>query len=671
MGVASRLVLHCAAEGAAVALAANCTNQNTNALGGIVTNRLLRGSMAFVVVLSLVSLVAIVTSSDSLSALATNTFVDDDGNIHEANIEYIAAAGVTRGCNPPANTNYCPSGTVTRGQMAAFLVRALELPPTSVDFFVDDSSSIFQSDINRLAASGITLGCNPPANTNFCPNGNVTRGQMAAFLKRGFNLPGTNTDFFVDDSASIFEGDINRLAASGITLGCNPPANTNFCPNQTVKRDQMASFLARALKQGTPPPTTTPPTTVATSAIISQTSFQIFNSGTEAGATPAAPINTPGVVALDTPFSLRFGMSNTGTASLTVAPKLQYRYIGAKLPGPVWSVWTDVTASSERVQAAPTGPLTDGQATTERLAGPLAFVAGKVDEADGSTGSGITLAPDRETEFVFSVKLLAPSSQNDQYEFRLVVSNGAHYNAYGEAPSVNLPYTFANGFDSGTAGAIITPAGSANPNAWSGVIPLLDPGAPRYDGTVSFEGPLSAKFDRMDEDPASYLRVNDFNQGHDLYGRLYFRYAGIPDPDGTRIVDVVGGFENGDSNSHSITLTGAVAAGSAGQITIKAGGAVGPTGAETNLLLATKFAVNTWYRIEWHATTETKLDAGDGHFEVRLYNDAGTLLDGGTITGPLAYTKTEFEDADFGARSQTVVAWIDEVAMSNTGWIGE
>ncbi len=279
--------------------------------------------------------------------------------------------------------------------------------------------------------------------------------------------------------------------------------------------------------------------------------------------------------------------------------------------------------------------------------------------------------PSRETEFVFSIKLLSPSSQNDQYEFRLVVSNGAHYNAYGDLPSVNLPYSFANGFDSGTAGAIITPAGSADPNPWSGVIPLFDPAAPRYDSTFVVDGPLSAKFDRMAEDQASYVRVNDFNQGHDLYGRLYFRYAGTPDPDGTRIVDVVGGFENGDSNSHSITLTGTIAAGSAGQINMKAGGAVGPTGAETNLLLATKLAVDTWYRIEWHATTENELDAGNGHFEVRLYNAAGTLLDSGIITGPSAYTKTEFEDADFGARSQTVVAWIDEVEMSNTGWIGE
>ncbi len=137
------------------------------------------------------------------------------------------------------------------------------------------------------------------------------------------------------------------------------------------------------------------------------------------------------------------------------------------------------------------------------------------------------------------------------------------------------------------------------------------------------------------------------------------------------IVDVVGGYENGDQNSHSITLTGFGAIGSAGRINMKAGGAVGNTGAETNLLMTPVLSVNTWYRIEWHATTETAGDAGNGHFEVRIYSATGTLLDTGIITGPSAYTKTEFEDADFGARSQTVVAWIDEVAMSNQGWIGQ
>ncbi len=53
-------------------------------------------------------------------------------------------------------------------------------PPT----FVDDDASIFQADIERLAAAGITKGCNPPTNDRFCPDSNVTRGQMAAFLHR-------------------------------------------------------------------------------------------------------------------------------------------------------------------------------------------------------------------------------------------------------------------------------------------------------------------------------------------------------------------------------------------------------------------------------------------------------------------------------------------------------
>ncbi|MEN8238257.1 MAG: hypothetical protein ABFR53_03535, partial [Actinomycetota bacterium] len=39
------------------------------------------------------------------------TFIDDDGNIHEGNIEAIAAEGITKGCNPPTNNKYCPSNS--------------------------------------------------------------------------------------------------------------------------------------------------------------------------------------------------------------------------------------------------------------------------------------------------------------------------------------------------------------------------------------------------------------------------------------------------------------------------------------------------------------------------------------------------------------------------------
>ncbi len=70
---------------------------------------------------------------------------------------------------------------------------------------------------------------------------------MAAFLNRALDLPATSEDFFVDDDDSVFEDDINRLAAAGITQGCNPPSNDRYCPDSSVLRDQMASFLVRGL----------------------------------------------------------------------------------------------------------------------------------------------------------------------------------------------------------------------------------------------------------------------------------------------------------------------------------------------------------------------------------------------------------------------------------------
>jgi hypothetical protein len=60
-------------------------------------------------------------------------------------------------------------------------------------------------------------------------------------------VPGATTDLFVDDAGSVFEGDINAIAMAGITLGCNPPTNDRFCPTLDVTREQMASFLVRAL----------------------------------------------------------------------------------------------------------------------------------------------------------------------------------------------------------------------------------------------------------------------------------------------------------------------------------------------------------------------------------------------------------------------------------------
>jgi hypothetical protein len=116
-------------------------------------------------------------------------FSDDNGHLFENDIDAIAAAGITKGCNPPANTRFCPDRDVARGAMAAFLRRALNLPSSSTDYFTDDDNSVFESDINAIAAADITRGCNPPSNSLYCPRRDVSRGAMAAFLKRGLGVP--------------------------------------------------------------------------------------------------------------------------------------------------------------------------------------------------------------------------------------------------------------------------------------------------------------------------------------------------------------------------------------------------------------------------------------------------------------------------------------------------
>lgn len=174
------------------------------------------------------------------------TFRDDDSSVFETDIEWIAAQGITLGCNPPANDRYCPADAVTRGQMAAFLDRAFDLPPTGTDFFTDDDGTPFEASINRVAQAGITFGCKD--GTQFCPDQSITREQMAAFLHRSpLSLDVGEAKAFLDTAASMFSADIEWLASVGITQGCNPPNNDHFCPTAPVTRGQMAAFLRRAL----------------------------------------------------------------------------------------------------------------------------------------------------------------------------------------------------------------------------------------------------------------------------------------------------------------------------------------------------------------------------------------------------------------------------------------
>lgn len=166
-------------------------------------------------------------------------FADICGSAHEADIEWLAAQGLSSGCG---GGNYCPDATVTREQVAGFLAAALELPE-GPDAFTDDDGSPFEAAINAIAAAGISSGC---GDGNFCPTAKVTRAQMATFLTRAFELP-AGPDAFVDDDGSAYEPDINAIAAAGISSGCDAVERL-YCPDTDVTRGQIATFLRRALE---------------------------------------------------------------------------------------------------------------------------------------------------------------------------------------------------------------------------------------------------------------------------------------------------------------------------------------------------------------------------------------------------------------------------------------
>ena len=170
-----------------------------------------------------------------------------EGNINRVAAARITLGCSAPTDNPPWGDLYCPDDPVPRSQMASFLARALDLPAADQDYFVDDEGSVHEDNINRIAAARITVGCNPPSGDRYCPDDPVARSQMASLLARALDLPAADQDYFVDDEGSVHEDNINRVATARITVGCNPPSGDRYCPDDPVPRSQMASFLARAL----------------------------------------------------------------------------------------------------------------------------------------------------------------------------------------------------------------------------------------------------------------------------------------------------------------------------------------------------------------------------------------------------------------------------------------
>lgn len=176
-------------------------------------------------------------------------YVDvDPGSVHARAISCMTSWRVTNGTATGTYAPTAVVTREQMASFVARLLDATHtgLPPASSvpDAFGDDEGSGHEANINRLAAAGIVSGTEPG---RFSPQASVSRAQMATFLVRAAHhalgqplAPGP--DAFGDDGHSVHRANIDAAAGEGIVTGTGPGA---FSPELAVSRAQMAGFLAR------------------------------------------------------------------------------------------------------------------------------------------------------------------------------------------------------------------------------------------------------------------------------------------------------------------------------------------------------------------------------------------------------------------------------------------
>ncbi|HTO77550.1 MAG TPA: S-layer homology domain-containing protein [Thermoanaerobaculia bacterium] len=172
---------------------------------------------------------------------------DAVSSLYSASIAKLIAGGITQGCGAGI---YCPDNTITRAEMSIFLIRAkyglcFTPPPATGTMFTDVAANAFGArQIELLASLGVSTGC---GGGKFCPNDTVTRDQMAVFLLRtllgsGFVPPAATGKFTDVPVSNPFAKWIEELSRRNITGGCG---FNLYCPANSNTRGEMAAFIVR------------------------------------------------------------------------------------------------------------------------------------------------------------------------------------------------------------------------------------------------------------------------------------------------------------------------------------------------------------------------------------------------------------------------------------------
>ena len=167
---------------------------------------------------------------------------------HKDHIETLEKLGVFDGTECGAR-KFCPNDPAKRWAIAVWIVRVIDgqdPQPVAKSRFADvGNREWWMPYVERLYDLGITTGCKRDP-LRYCPHDTVSRAQMASFLVRAFRLQRAPSANFADTRGNIHEENIDALFAAGITVGCKQrPAR--FCPDGPTTRAHMATFLNRGL----------------------------------------------------------------------------------------------------------------------------------------------------------------------------------------------------------------------------------------------------------------------------------------------------------------------------------------------------------------------------------------------------------------------------------------
>ena len=219
-------------------------------------NRRRSARRAAMQIVASVTMATVATAGLATTASAQDRYTDVTSRSHSSHKAYIEAleeSGVFDGTECGAR-RFCPDEPAKRWTAAVWIVRVIDgvdpFPVTQSRFADVHDDEWWMPYVERLADLGITVGCktNP---LRFCPDETVTRARMASFLVRALRLQRAPSARFADTRGSTHEANIDALFAAGITVGCrqNP---LRYCPDNPVSRAQMATLLNRGLDgQGT------------------------------------------------------------------------------------------------------------------------------------------------------------------------------------------------------------------------------------------------------------------------------------------------------------------------------------------------------------------------------------------------------------------------------------